>query len=134
MTQVDFYVPAANQSLLQTACRLIETARSRNLNVHVHTQSPAQAEALSSALWTQREDSFIAHDTDNADAIAPVRIGQDEPTWEAPVLVNLSTEVPLFFARHERLLEFVDPEQPDPARERFRFYRDRGYAPNTHKL
>jgi DNA polymerase-3 subunit chi len=134
MTQVDFYVPAANQSLLQTAFRLIETARSRNLSVHVHTQNTAQAEALSSALWTQRDDSFLVHDHDAPDAIAPLRIGQSEPRWESQVLLNLSSEVPLFFARHERLLEFVDPEQPDPARERFRFYRDRGYAPNTHKL
>jgi len=134
MTQVDFYVPAAEQSLLQTACRLIETARSRNLHVHVHTQDATQAQALSHMLWTQREDSFLAHDSDVPDAIAPVRIGQTEPTWDAQVLLNLSSEIPLFFARHERLLEFVDPEQPDPARERFRFYRDRGYAPNTHKL
>ena len=134
MTQVDFYVPASNQSLLQTACRLIETARSRNLSVHVHTENTAQAEALSNALWTQRDDSFLVHDPDAPDAIAPVRIGQSEPSWEAQVLLNLSSEVPMFFARHERLLEFVDPEQPNPARERFRFYRDRGYAPNTHKL
>jgi DNA polymerase-3 subunit chi len=134
MTQVDFYVPAANQSLLQTACRLIETVRNRNLSVHVHTQSTAQAEALSAALWTQREDSFLAHDEDEPNAIALVRIGQAEPSWEAQVLLNLSSEVPMFFARHERLVEFVDPDQPDPARERFRFYRDRGYAPNTHKL
>ena len=134
MTQVDFYVPAANQSLLQTACRLIETARSRNLSVHVHTENTAQAEALSNTLWTQRDDSFLVHDHDAPDAIAAVRIGQSEPSWEAQVLLNLSSEVPMFFARHERLLEFVDPEQPDPARERFRFYRDRGYAPNTHKL
>jgi DNA polymerase IIIc chi subunit len=29
---------------------------------------------------------------------------------------------------------FIQGDNPDSARDRFRFYRDRGYELNTHKL
>ena len=57
---------------------------------------------------------------------------------EAPhhqVLVNLGAPVPAQFARFERLIEIIGSEDDELAagRERFRFYRDRGYAIEMHK-
>ena len=48
------------------------------------------------------------------------------------ILVNLGETVPAQFARFERLLEVVGNEDDELAagRERYRFYRDRGYALN----
>jgi DNA polymerase III subunit chi len=52
------------------------------------------------------------------------------------VLINLGAEVPQFFGRFERVAELVDqrPELLAQSRERFRFYRERGYELNTHQL
>jgi DNA polymerase-3 subunit chi len=52
------------------------------------------------------------------------------------VLVNLSAEPPPFFSRFERLAEIVGKEETDvtAGRERFRFYRERGYELRTHNL
>jgi DNA polymerase-3 subunit chi len=48
----------------------------------------------------------------------------------------MSTEVPTFFSRFSRVAEIVagDDDERKTARERFRFYRDRGYQMNTHNL
>jgi DNA polymerase-3 subunit chi len=52
------------------------------------------------------------------------------------VLVNLGRESPPSFARFERLVEIVTRDEDDKraARERYRFYRDRGYPIQTHTL
>jgi len=52
------------------------------------------------------------------------------------VLVNLDGDLPPAFSRFERLVEIVGTDESDrgPARERFRFYRDRGYAIAAHDL
>jgi len=52
------------------------------------------------------------------------------------VLLNLRPEWPPFFSRFQRLIEIVSLDEQDraDARERFRFYRDRGYEIRTHDL
>ena len=52
------------------------------------------------------------------------------------VLINLRAEWPPFFSRFQRLVEIVSLDEEDcgSARGRFRFYRDRGYAIQTHDL
>jgi DNA polymerase-3 subunit chi len=52
------------------------------------------------------------------------------------VLVNLAPQVPEFFSRYERVAEVVDAnaERRELSRERYRFYRDRGYKLNTLKV
>jgi DNA polymerase-3 subunit chi len=51
-------------------------------------------------------------------------------------LLNLRTERPPFFSRFQRLIEIVtrDDEDRRLARERYRFYRDRGYEIRSHDL
>jgi len=67
-----------------------------------------------------------------------VIIGQgEEPDPEhRDLLINLSDQVPLFFSRFERVAEIVGGNEAarKQARERFRFYRDRGYPLNSHEL
>jgi DNA polymerase-3 subunit chi len=50
-------------------------------------------------------------------------------------LLNLAPAVPAQFARFERLLEVVGNSEDElvAGRERYRFYRDRGYPLNNHK-
>ena len=52
------------------------------------------------------------------------------------MLINLRAEQPPFFSRFQRLVEIVslDEEDRSHARARFKFYRDRGYAIQSHDL
>ncbi len=52
------------------------------------------------------------------------------------MLINLAADVPDFFSRYERVAEVVDGNSArrEQSRERYRFYRDRGYKLNTHQV
>lgn len=146
MTRVDFYIlpdaDPAQRPLL--ACRLAEKACGQGLKVYVHTATEGEALHLDELLWTFRDGSFLPHaiakGTDPASAESesvPVLVGHDhEPSTHMDVLINLDMEVPRFFGRFERVAELVDqrPEQLARSRERYRFYRERGYELNSHQL
>lgn len=153
MTRVDFYIlpdaDPAQRPLL--ACRLAEKAYGQGLKVYVHTATEGEALHLDELLWTFRDGSFLPHaiakgtDPDFAESaksgsvpvLVPVLVGHDhEPSTHMDVLINLGAEVPRFFGRFERVAELVDqrPEQLALSRERYRFYRERGYELNSHQL
>lgn len=141
MTRVDFYVlPDADpvqRPLL--ACKLAEKAYGQGLKVYIHTATEGEALYLDELLWTFRAGSFLPHAIHGAAAgeAPPILLGHDhEPAGHTDVLINLGAEVPQFFGRFERVAELVDqrPELLAQSRERFRFYRERGYELNTHQL
>lgn len=140
MTKVDFYVlPANGMSREQLACRLTEKAWNKQHHIYIHTGSVQEAQRIDDLLWTFNQDSFLPHNlvTDAASVTAPIRIGYEEaPDMECDVLINLSHEVPAFFSRFMRIAELVDQNKNtrNQARERFRFYRERGYPLDSHEL
>lgn len=145
MTRVDFYVldDGAEQARERFACRLAEKAWRLKHKVYLHAASPGEARLLDALMWTWSDRSFLPHVLDAPDldaglaAATPVRIGAgSEPSFQAELLVNLDHEVPLFFSRFERVAEIVggNDEERALARGRFRFYRDRGYALETHRI
>lgn len=142
MTRVDFYVvPEAEDGPLLTAARLCEKAVGAGKRVHVHAPDAAQAEHLDRLLWTYKQGAFIGHervsDATEDPALASVLIGDGEPrASHHDVLVNLAADVPPFFSRFERVLEIVHGDEAARAtsRQRYKFYKDRGYTLETHKL
>lgn len=141
MTRIDFYTlePDSPGDRYLLVCRLAERVRADGLRVLVHCPDPESARHLDRLLWTYRQDSFLPHgivgQRDLDLKLTPVLIGRDgTPETEDQVLVNLAPEVPTFFSRFERVCEPVDqdPAVRAAARERFRFYRDRGY-PLEHR-
>ena len=60
----------------------------------------------------------------------------DDPPPGFDLLINLTTSVPDFFSRFERVVETtgITDQQREEARERYRFYQQRGYALETHKI
>jgi DNA polymerase III subunit chi len=143
MPRIDFYVlpEDAQEGPLPTACRLCDKAVSSGKRVHVHVPDAQWAQDFDRLLWTFRQGSFIAHEraVPAADPapLASVLIGAGEPhPAHQDVLLNLDTEVPAFFDRFERVLEIVhgDAENRNISRARFKFYRDHGCTPETHKL
>jgi DNA polymerase-3 subunit chi len=141
MTRVDFYVlpDAAAAGRERFACRLADIAYRRAQRIYVYAQSPDQAGALDTLLWTFQSGSFIPHARypSELEPHAPVLIGHEGvPDHGHEVLINLSDGVPGFFSRFERVAEVVnqDPAVKLAGREKFRYYRDRGYALQTHTL
>jgi DNA polymerase-3 subunit chi len=138
MTKIDFYILASG-SRERIACKLSEKAYGRGNRVYIHTESTQQAQHIDELLWTFRDGSFVPHEQYQADASSdcPVQIGcAESPDTECDVLINLTSEVPLFFSRFLRVAELVGAETTakTQGRDRFRFYRDRGYPLETHEL
>lgn len=141
MPQIDFYVLSSREpegrALL--ACRLAEKAYRLGHTVYIHADSAEQSQRLDELLWTFRQGSFVPHALcpSPPEDRSPVLIGwRDDQAPAAAVLINLAPQVPSCFERFQRVAELVDqsPSTLLESRERFRCYRERGYAPVSHKL
>ena len=141
MPRIDFYVLSdqKDNGRALLACRLADKAYSLGHAVYVLAGSEAQAAALDDLLWTFRQDSFVPHERYPlaGEESSPVLVGTVLPAEAtAQVLINFADRLPEGFERYERVVELVD-QHPDvlaKSRERFRQYRERGCAPETHKL
>ncbi|MDX1455862.1 MAG: DNA polymerase III subunit chi [Gammaproteobacteria bacterium] len=139
MTEIDFYVleGAAPGKREQFACKLVDKVHSLGHDIFIHTDNSAVANSINELLWTFRDDSFIPHGLAGEETDAKVIIGSGQAPASPPhLLINLSREVPEFFSQFERVAEVLDDseEEREAGRERFRYYRDRGYDLKTHKL
>ena len=141
MTRVDFYVleRGGQEARRRLVCRLVEKAYQQGHRIYIHTGDAAEAARLDELLWTFNDGGFLPHALlhGTADPHTPIHIGHQEPPAELDdVLVNLDAQVPLFFSRFQRVAEVLDDEPQCRAqgRERFRFYRDRGYPLDSHSI
>ncbi|MGH8283323.1 MAG: DNA polymerase III subunit chi [Gammaproteobacteria bacterium] len=139
MTQVDFYIlpDATPRGRALFTCKLTEKAFGLGHRSFVHLASEAEARELDDLMWTFRDRSFLPHCLAGHDIPAPIHLGfGQEPVEEFHLLINLSSKVPRFFSRFERVAEVLDSDVRirDLGRERFRYYKDRGYPLQTHKL
>ena len=134
MTRIDFHTNVGDP--LAYACRLARKAYLSGKPLVVLAE-PKRLAAFDEQLWTFQALEFVPH------CMAKSPLAKDTPVVltsdldEAPhhqVLVNLGAPVPAQFARFERLVEIVgsDGDELAAGRERYRFYRDRGYAIETH--
>lgn len=144
MTRIFFLHGAADR--VQAAAQWLQRAwqervvKSANgLALLVFAPAAETAERLDRLLWTQPALSFVPHCRVDAPLAAetPILIADrlDDPPCDA-CLLNLSNELPATFSRFEVLIEVVSQDDAVrlPARERFRFYRDRGYAIENHDI
>lgn len=149
MTRIDFYIieNGTEQTTDTFICRLTEKAWSQNNAVYLQAINEQDALKYDELLWSFNETSFIPHHvlhnkTDQAET-KNVLIGhqadttkEDIPVTYHDVLINLNHEVPPFFSQFERVAEIITTDETSriKGRERYQFYRDRGYALETHKL
>ena len=139
MTRIDFHTNVADKIIY--TCRLVRKARlaSANSRIIILTKDKSQLDALDRALWTFSEQDFLPHAA-ASDALAsqsPVVL-TDSVVGEFPhhdILVNLSGALPAPFAQFERVCEIVsqDPSETAAGRERYAYYRERGYS-LTHSV
>ncbi len=144
MTRIDFYIlkDSGKQADARFACRLAGKIFAQGHHLYINTQSNQQLQAMDQMLWTFRDRSFLPHaiyDAGNHNT-PPILLGHGvEPDHSHDVhdvMVNLADEVPSFFSRFERVAELVtgDNEQRQLARQRYRFYKERGYVIESHKI
>jgi DNA polymerase-3 subunit chi len=137
MTRIDFYFNADPK--LQIVCQLAAKAVQQGKQVLIYVADDALARNVDQLLWTFQPLGFVPHcmATDRLAAETPVVIGREaEGAGHDDILLNLHPESPPSFSRYQRLIEVVGADDDDRrlARERFRFYRDRGYEIVNHDL
>lgn len=130
MTQVFFYHGAADK--IAAACALLGKAYAQGKAVLVYAPQPQVASDLDRFLWTQPALSFVPHCRSDSPLApeTPILIADDlEKIPQDERLMNLGLEIPPGFARFQSLIEVVGEEADDKqaARERVRFYKERGY-------
>jgi len=141
MTRISFYVLKGQLEHERQvfACRLAEKAYKLGKHVYIHTENAQQSETMNQTLWSFRADSFVPHQlNDGQDADdCPVLIGHDvKPPRLMDLLINLDATQPLFFSQFERMAELINDDEDIKlaGRERFQFYRQRGYDLETFRI
>ena len=137
MTRIDFYAGATEKA--SVACRLAAKAIQQSNRVLIFAPDERLLKQVDQLLWTTPPTGFVPHCWvhDAVAADTPVLLAaQLDNTPHDEILINLGNELPAAFTRFARVLEIVTADEDDraQARTRFRFYRDRGYALETHQL
>lgn len=144
MTQIFFYHGAADR--VAAAAALIAKAWSQRKPLVVYAPDPAVAGALDRALWVRDPIDFVPHAGIDSPLAAETSVLIADRLDSLPPdtadgsrhdrLMNLSGEVPPSFSRFASVIEVVSEEAEvrQPARDRFRFYKDRGYEIRTLDL
>lgn len=137
MTRIDFYSNAEPKH--QIACRLVTRIVRQGLHVFVYAPDESTARTFDELLRTCQAIGFVprsmAHHALSSET--PVVIAyEDVEIAHHQVMINLRADSPPSFSRFERLVELVGPGDEDRqlARNRFRFYRERGYEINHYDL
>ena len=129
MTRVEFFFNVEDK--LQKLAELSEKAVTKNVRVMVLTADDASSNRVQQFLWQQPLQFLPNHRVDDALAVqSPIVIGwQTDRLVHDDVLINLQHPQSTVFSRFRRLIEIVGVDEADKvqARERYKFYRDRGY-------
>ena len=150
MTRIDFYITSITDKTdyLKFACRLTEKAFRNKMNIYLQTVDAISMQTMDDLLWTFRPGSFLPHGTEDqavqAPAQKPLNIivghsGQQPSAFvnkDNDLLINLTESITDNFSRFDRVAEVVlgDEASKAKSRERYKFYRDRGYPLHIHNV
>ena len=138
MTRIDFYLNATSK--LHVACKITSKAVHRQMRVLIIAPDDLVAREIDRLMWTISATGFLPHcmSSDSLAQDTPVLIARNADTLHHDeVLLNLGLQPPASFSRFKRMVEIVsgsDEADKQAARERFRFYKDRGYELHHHDL
>lgn len=141
MTHISFLHGAADR--IQSAAQWLQQALREQQTVLVYVPDAEQAAHLDRLLWTQPALSFLPHCRIDSPLAGETPIlltdqldAQLDTPLQADCLLNLGNTLPATFSRFEHLVEIVSTHDTDrlPARERFKFYRERGYAVDSRDI
>ena len=135
MTRVDFHFNTPDK--LGYACRLLRKVTRAGHRAVVFSDDKETLQAFDQLLWTFSTTDFVPHVMDSSDLAAQTPVvlsSQPSNTGHDDIIVNIGHTTPPDFGRFQRLLELVGQDEQDriAARDRWRFYRDRGYPIERH--
>jgi DNA polymerase-3 subunit chi len=137
MTRIEFYFNAEDK--VDVARKLAAKVYQSGKRALLYATDPRVAGELDAAIWTRDKLTFVPHVRCGhpLSKQTPILIGAEADDLSTPdVLVNLEVDRPPFFGRFERLIELVSRDETDreAARQRYRFYKERGYEINNVDL
>ena len=117
-------------------CRLIDKAYQNERRVYVYAASQEEAESFNTQLWTFHDISFVPHEIYRPEINAPVAIGWETPAANFDVLVNLTLNVPPFFAAFNHIIEVIPniSEIKAKGREKYKYYQGQKIKLETHEI
>jgi len=131
VTRIEFLHDAPDR--LAAAAEWLRGAFRKKQPVLVYVPERQTAEQLDRLLWAQPATGFLPHCDAESSLAAETPVLLAATLEQLPhdrCLLNLANELPPGFSRFEDLVEIVSTADSDrlSARERFKFYRERGYA------
>ena len=131
MTRIDFHFNASDK--VAYTCRLARKAHAAGSRLVIFGRDQGLLTELDRQLWSFSPQDFLPHcfASDPLAAETPILLTREnEVPLHHEVLVNLDTDCCEFFSRFERLIEVVTSADEDrqAARQRWKFYKERGYA------
>jgi DNA polymerase-3 subunit chi len=127
MTYIDFYFNVENK--FNKIHEIIEREIVRKRKIFIHVDDLSGAKALSDFLYTASLASFLPHSIGHYEEMTPIHIDWNHKFVSDDFMINLKSEILPSFSRYLRLIEIVSQNEEDKktARDRLKFYRDRGY-------
>jgi len=130
MTRVQFYSNVTDKQVAITV--LAKRALAKNNLMTIMAESEQMAQAYSQGLWQQEGSHFLPNVLAShtlAKATPIVIDWQEKQLCQDDILINLSHNQLTVFSRFKQLIELVgvDEQEKVLARQRYKFYRDRGY-------
>jgi len=127
MTYIDFYFNVENK--FNKIHEIIEREILRKRKIFIHVDDLSGAKALSDFLYTASLASFLPHSIGHYEEMTPIHIDWDHKFVSDDFMINLKSDTLPSFSRYLRLIEIVSLNEEDKktARDRLKFYRDRGY-------
>jgi len=131
--QIDFYITEARteSATYPLLAKLISKEYTADSTVLILTRDLAQAKIIDDLLWSFDDISFIPHGIN--DAASPINISEQLPDNCPEILINLSSNIP-DSPNCQRIIHIVDATNKIQLRSHFKFYKERKYPVQSHKL
>lgn len=127
MTYIDFYFNVENK--FNKIHEILEKEIFRKRKIFISVNDSNDAEVLSNFLYTYSSSSFLPHAIGQNEQRGSIHIDWDHKSVTDDFMINLKSEISPSFSKYLRLIEIVSQDEEDKktARDRLKFYRDRGY-------
>ena len=137
MTEIIFYTGIDDE--LTFLVKLSEKTLKMRRKACIATRDAVHSKAVSEYLWTHDPTKFIPHsvgpeELNNEHTALELR--HDETSSHLDILINLTQKTPSQFSSFQRLVEIITKRKDsiEVGRQRFKWYRDRGYDIKVHKM
>ncbi len=145
MKQVDFYLISnrVDDAKYKLASRLANKLQRMQQTCLVVTDDVEATAQLDKVMWSFSDTSFLAHEhfTEGEPASLVHIGGRNEVSASVlernhDVLINLSSEVPMFNHHFTRIAEIVeaDEDSKNAARVRYKLYQGEGFELKMHNI